>query len=127
MSKLFDPDNKTEKTLIQKAQKLERGNSGMNFRVAVLSAFGWYMSIPVLCGIAFGQFMDRHFPVQGFSWILNCIFLGFAVGIGCVAYWVRKEGLLPFKSSDKSMQNARLTEYTHQQENNQSFKSEDTK
>lgn len=127
MSKLFDPENKTEKTLIQKAQKLERGNSGMNFRVAVLSAFGWYMSIPVLCGIAFGHFMDKHFPVQGFSWILNCIFLGFAVGIGCVAYWVRKEGLLPFKNSEKSTLTSPLSEHTHKQKSNHSFNYEDKK
>lgn len=100
MSKLFDPNNKAEKTLIQKAHKLQNENVPLNFRIAVLSAFGWYMSIPVLCGIALGRFLDKQFPVQGLSWTLNCIFIGFAIGIGCVAYWVRKEGLLPFQKDD---------------------------
>lgn len=100
MSKLFDPDNQTEKTLIRKAQKLQNENTSLDFRIAVLSAVGWYMSIPVLCGIALGRFLDKRFPVEDLSWTLNFIFIGFAIGIGCVVYWVRKEGLVPFKNKN---------------------------
>lgn len=111
MTNLFEPEKKAEKALIQKAQKMQQPHAPIQFSVAVLSAFGWYMSIPVLCGIAIGRFLDAHFPIVHFSWTLNCIFIGFAVGIGCVTYWVRKEGMMPLKKADLSKDTSNKKQY----------------
>lgn len=97
----FDDENKkTAQILKQKAQALgNRKNRTFYFNAAILSVYGWQMAIPVLLGIILGRFLDRHFTSDTFSWTLNLIIIGFAVGVFNANYWVRKEGITRKKSA----------------------------
>lgn len=97
----FDDENKkTAQILKQKAQALgNRKNRTFYFNAAILSVYGWQMAIPVLLGIILGRFLDKHFTSDTFSWTLNLIIIGFAIGVFNANYWVRKEGISQKKSS----------------------------
>lgn len=91
----FDNEKKTEKLLIEKANMLKnRKNRSISLNVIVLSVFGWHLSIPVLIGILLGRFLDKRYPIEHLSWTLNCILLGFAIGIIQANLWLRREGIL---------------------------------
>ena len=79
----FDDENKkTAQILKKKAQALgNRKNRTFYFNAAILSVYGWQMAIPVLLGIILGRFLDKHFTNDTFSWTLNLIIIGFAVGV----------------------------------------------
>lgn len=90
----FDEENrKTATILINKAKAMEHRQSRLLFfYAALLGVYGWQLSIPVLLGVAIGQFLDRIFPSSVFSWTLNFIFVGFVVGIFNANRWLHKEG-----------------------------------
>ena len=92
----FDKENqKVAKILQKKAHALSnRKNRTFYFNAAILSVYGWQMAIPVLLGIILGRFLDKHFTSDTFSWTLNLIIIGFAVGIFNANYWIRKEGII---------------------------------
>ncbi len=100
MSDYNKEQNKTARILIKKARTLEqRKNRIFYFNAAILSVYGWQLSVPVLLGVMIGTYCDKHFPSGTISWTLNGIFLGFIIGIFNANYWLRKEGIT--KRKDK--------------------------
>ena len=99
----FDTENqKIAKLLQKKAHALNnRRNRIFYFNAAILSVYGWQMAIPVLLGIMLGRFLDKHLPSDTFSWTLNLIIIGFAIGIFNANYWIRKEGITQKDNTSK--------------------------
>lgn len=98
---LFDEEqHKTEQLLIKKAKVLSKRKDRIFYmNAAILSVYGWQMAIPVLLGIILGHFLDKHVPISHFSWILNLIIIGFAIGWINASRWVRKEGVIKKKKT----------------------------
>ena len=91
----------TAKTLIRKASNLEhRPNRTYLYRAALLTVYGWQMAIPVLIGIALGLFLDKHLPIERFSWTLNLILLGFGAGLYNANTWIKKTAGLKSKNKE---------------------------
>ena len=95
--------NKTARQLTHKVDKMQhKENRQVVYRAALLSVYGWQLTIPVLLGIILGIFLDKAFPVSHFSWILNFILLGFVVGVYNANQWMKKNLGLKGKPDDKS-------------------------
>ncbi len=99
----FDKENhKVAKTLIRKAQQMDRRSKRvLFFNAAILSVYGWQMAVPVLLGIVVGMALDRAFPNLFVSWTLNMIILGFGIGIYNANHWVRQQGIIRKKRNTK--------------------------
>jgi len=98
MSSFDKQMEQTAKTLIRKAHSLERHEErSYVYRAALLTVYGWQMSIPVVIGIALGLFLDKSFPLQHISWTLNLILLGFGIGLYNANAWIKKTALLHSK------------------------------
>ena len=83
--------NKTARQLIKKADKQRnKENRQIVFKAALLSAYGWQLSIPVLLGITLGVLLDNTFPIEHFSWLLTFVLLGVIIGFYNATQWVRK-------------------------------------
>ena len=94
--------NKTARQLIKKADKRQnKENKQVVYKAALLSVYGWQLAIPVLLGIMLGVFLDKVFPIQHFSWILNLILLGFIVGFYNATQWTKKNLGLKGKKDGK--------------------------
>ncbi|MBP5344298.1 MAG: AtpZ/AtpI family protein [Alphaproteobacteria bacterium] len=92
---------KTAKTLERKADNLKQSkNNSYVYRAALLTVYGWQMSIPVVVGIALGLFLDKTFPLQHFSWTLNMILFGFGAGLYNANTWLKKTATLPPKRKE---------------------------
>lgn len=105
----FDVENKkTAQILVNKARALQnRRNRTLILNAALLSVYGWQLSIPVILGIALGHFLDKTFPSSAFSWTFNLIFIGFIIGIVNANRWLHKEGTV---QNIKKQYRQRLTE-----------------
>ena len=74
--------------LIKKAENLsKRSHRPYVYRVAVLTIYGFQVTIPVLMGIFFGQLLDKSSPLRHISWTLNLILIGFIVGFYNANRW----------------------------------------
>ena len=94
--------NKTARQLIKKANKRQNPeNKQVVYKAALLSVYGWQLAIPVLLGIILGMLLDRIFPIQNFSWILNLILLGFVIGFYNATQWTKKNLGLKEKKDGK--------------------------
>ena len=83
--------NKTARQLIKKAERRQnKDNHKITYRAALLSVYGWQLTIPVLLGIMLGILLDKVLPISHFSWILNFILLGFIIGIYNANQWIKK-------------------------------------
>ena len=101
MSSFDKQMEQTANTLIRKAHKLERhGDNSYVYRAALLTVYGWQMSIPVIIGIALGLFLDKTFPLQHISWTLNLILLGFGIGLYNANSWIKKTARLNSKGKE---------------------------
>ncbi len=99
--KLNQKAKKTEKTMIDKAHRLQnRKNREIVFNGMLLGAFGRQVCVPVILGIILGRFLDAHMMVAHISWTFNCIILGFCVGLYQVYNWLKKNGYLNKKESE---------------------------
>ena len=95
--------NKTAHQLVKKADKIQhKENRQVVYRAALLSVYGWQLTIPVLLGIVLGILLDKIFPIPHFSWILNLILLGFVIGFYNASQWMKKNLGLKGKKNDKS-------------------------
>ena len=103
MSSFEKQMEQTTKTLIRKANNLERSQDrSYVYRAALLTVYGWQMSIPVIIGIALGLFLDEVWPLHHFSWTLNLILLGFGAGLYNANTWIKKTARLhPKKKEEK--------------------------
>ena len=100
---LFDEENKkTEQLLTQKARVMSRRDKRVFYlNASILGVYGWQMAVPVLLGVILGRFLDRHLDMVHFSWTLNLIIIGFAVGVFNANRWVRKESGITKKKGKK--------------------------
>ncbi len=102
MSAFDEANRKTARTLVKKAKAMEKRPERTFFlNAAILSVYGWQLSIPVLLGVALGQFLDRRFPSDMISWTLNCIFIGFIIGVLNANRWLHKEGRIRTEEDKK--------------------------
>ena len=103
MSSFDKQMEQTAKTLIRKAHNLEyHQDRSYVYRAALLTVYGWQMSIPVVIGIALGLFLDKTIPLNHFSWTLNLVLLGFGAGLYNANTWLKKTaGLKPKNKGDK--------------------------
>jgi len=100
MSSFDKQMEQTAKILIRKAHNLEKHQDrSYVYRAALLTVYGWQMSIPVILGVALGLLLDKHFPIIHFSWTLNLILLGFGAGLYNANTWLKKTAGL--NKSDK--------------------------
>ena len=98
MSSFDKQMEQTARTLIHKVHKLERPEDrSYVYRAALLTVYGWQMSIPVVIGIALGLFLDKSFPLHHISWTLNLILLGFGIGLYNANRWIKKTAMLHSK------------------------------
>jgi len=100
---LFDEENKkTEQTLVKKVKTMARRDKRIFYlNASILGVYGWQMAMPVLLCVILGRFLDKHFDVVHFSWTLNLIIIGFAIGIFNANRWVRKESGITKKKGKK--------------------------
>ena len=79
------------KLLIQKANSLKtRSQRQFAYRAVVLTIYGFQVTIPVLLGLFIGYTLDKHYPVNHISWILNMILIGAFVGFYNANIWFYK-------------------------------------
>lgn len=88
---LFNKDNKTKRLLLEKARRLERPKPALVFNAAALSTAGACVCAPVLLGLILGDLFEKLLPLQGFSWVLHFILLGFLGGVICLGFWLKRE------------------------------------
>ena len=94
--------NKTARQLIKQANKRQNPeNRQVVFKAALLSVYGWQLTIPILFGIALGLLFDKVFPLSHFSWTLSLILLGVVIGFYNATQWTRKNLILKGKKSGK--------------------------
>lgn len=100
---LFDEENrKTERVLVKKTRTLAKRNKRIFYlNASILGIYGWQMAMPVLLGILLGGFLDKHFGVVHFSWMLNLIIIGFGIGVFNANRWVHQEGVLKQKKQKR--------------------------
>jgi len=54
--------------------------------LSILGVIGWSVVVPTLAGIAFGAWLDHHYPSR-FSWTVILLLAGLA--LGCATAWRR--------------------------------------
>ena len=87
-------DKKVEKVLIHKA-KLRKNRPHRPFyaNFGMVAALGGVMTLPVVAGLALGRWLDKMAVVDGFSWQLNLMVIGFFCGLYYAYRWVTYEGI----------------------------------
>ncbi len=91
MSDLEKQLNKSSSVLVQKADNRQKRTQRVLFdNASIIMIYGLQIVIPVLLGIALGRYFDNQFPHPFLSWKLNCIIVGFIVGICDANFWLKK-------------------------------------
>ena len=87
-------DKKVEAVLIRKAEQLkDRPNRSLYVNVGIVAILGGIMIFPLLIGILLGGWLDKNAAVDGLSWQLNLMILGFICGVYYACRWVKLEGI----------------------------------
>jgi predicted F0F1-ATPase subunit len=68
-----------------------------------LGVYGSYIIVPVILSAWAGRWLDKNYPVEGFSWVLNLVVLFTVLGFINATVWAFNEGV-------KKTQNHRLKE-----------------
>lgn len=58
--------------------------------LGLFGIIGWTIVVPTLSGIAFGRWLDVHYP-QSHSWTLSLLVVGLALGCYGAWHWIKKE------------------------------------
>ncbi len=61
--------------------------------LAFLGALGWNIPIPTVLGVMLGRWLDAHYKVASISWTLNCLLMGFVIGLFGAWQWLKREGI----------------------------------
>lgn len=61
--------------------------------LAFLGALGWNIPIPTVLGVMLGRWLDAHYKVASVSWTLNCLLVGFVIGLFGAWQWLKREGI----------------------------------
>jgi ATP synthase protein I len=81
-------------TIAQQAERKRRARERRRraawFGLGMFGLVGWSVAVPTLLGVAFGVWLDRHWPGE-VSWTLTFLIIG--AGLGCFNawYWVSQE------------------------------------
>ncbi len=87
-------DKKTEQVLVRKAKQLkDRPNRSLYVNVGIVGILGGIMIFPLLIGILLGGWLDKNAKIDGLSWQLNLMILGFFCGCYYAYRWVKLEGI----------------------------------
>jgi ATP synthase protein I len=71
--------------------KARRGDAqDVWFGLGMMGLVGWSVVVPTLLGVAFGLWLDKHYP-DGHSWTLALLVAGLAIGCANAWHWVAKE------------------------------------
>jgi len=58
--------------------------------LSTMGIVGWSVAVPTLLGLFLGAWLDKHYHM-GFSWTLNLLIVGLAIGCVSAWHWVSKE------------------------------------
>ena len=88
--------------LMEKVQKLrDRSKRRFMLRATILTIYGFQVAVPVLLCLATGIFLDKVWPMEHLSWVLNFILLGFLIGLYNANSWFYKNVIIPSKRRRK--------------------------
>ena len=87
-------DKKVQEVLIKKAE-LMKNRSGRTFyaNFGMVAALGVIMMSPLILGVLLGGWLDKNQTVEGFSWRLNLMIIGFFIGLYYSYRWIKYEGI----------------------------------
>lgn len=84
-------DEKLEKTLVRKAELMQRRNSrSWRANFGMIASLGGVIIVPILLCLWGGSYLDEVLP-QRFSWRLSLLFVGFAWGFFNAYHWIKIE------------------------------------
>ena len=87
-------DKKVEKVLIRKAELMKnRSNRSFYANFGMVAALGGVITLPIVAGIVLGGWLDKNATVDGLSWQLNLMIIGFFCGIYYAYRWIKFEGI----------------------------------
>ncbi len=87
-------DKKVEAVLVKKAKQLnDRANRSLYVNVGIVAILGGIIVFPLLIGILLGGWLDKSATVDGLSWQLNLMILGFICGLYYAYRWIKLEGI----------------------------------
>lgn len=87
-------DKKMLETVSKKINKhfWAKGKKSPAFQAIYLFGLvGWEIGVPVVGMAYIGLWLDKKFPNQYIAWALNCVIIGFVVGIYNAYRWIKKE------------------------------------
>ena len=79
-----------ERQARRSARRRREGVRSVWFGVGMFGLVGWAVAVPVLVGVALGQWLDRVAP-QSFSWTLTLLLAGAVLGAINAWIWVDRE------------------------------------
>ena len=89
------PDDGLEKTVGRKAERRDRarreGRHTVWFGFGMFGLVGWAVAVPALAGVAFGHWLDTHYP-NGPAWAVMGLLIGVALGCLNAWWWVQRTG-----------------------------------
>ncbi|MBO7333106.1 MAG: AtpZ/AtpI family protein [Alphaproteobacteria bacterium] len=97
----------TEQKLIRKAQKMAyRDQRPFYLNIGIIGVFAGHIIVPLLLGVWFGGWLDKHYPHETISWRMNMILVGLIIGYTDACFWVRREGILKINADYDKEQEA---------------------
>ncbi len=85
-----EPVGAIERQARRSARRRREGVRSAWFGVGMFGLVGWAVAVPVLIGVALGQWLDRVAP-QTFSWTLTLLLAGAVLGAINAWVWVDRE------------------------------------
>lgn len=85
-----EPVSAIERQAQRNARHRREGVRSAWFGFGMFGLVGWSVAVPVLIGVALGQWLDRAAP-QTFSWTLTLLLAGAVLGAINAWVWVDRE------------------------------------
>ena len=107
MNNRFDKtdDKQIEQLLVRKAKLIARRNDrNLNVNVGMIALLGSIIICPIVAGIFIGEWLDIHHAIEGFSWRLNLLLIGFIFGLYLGYKWIKYEGIDKIDNEYKKLQ-----------------------
>lgn len=97
----------TEQKLIRKAQKMAyRDQRPFYLNIGIIGVFAGHIIVPLLLGVWFSGWLEKHYPHETISWRINMILVGLIIGYTDACFWVRREGILKINADYDKEQEA---------------------
>ena len=79
-----------ERKAARKLRARRSGRYGLWLGLKIAGLVGWSVVLPILFGVAAGNWLDSRFPGQ-ISWTLTLLFAGLALGCFGAWTWIERE------------------------------------